>query len=109
MREIKFRAWNHEHRSMVYFDLHDCNYDDIAHMPLMRFTGLRDENGKEIFEGDLVTIGADKECDPVQISSYIDGEGFGHFGWNAGGFSMDSGMSIEIVGNIYENPELFKV
>ncbi len=66
MREIKFRAWDRDHKRFVYFDFSDLEsmntmfdndglteYCDFYGM-YQQFTGLYDKNGKEIYEGDIV-------------------------------------------------------
>ncbi|HEX4218082.1 MAG TPA: YopX family protein, partial [Acidimicrobiales bacterium] len=63
MREIKFRAWDSEHKRMVMFELGDLDeglYIDGAKIilidgrPVMQYTGLKDKNGVEIYEGDII-------------------------------------------------------
>jgi len=95
---------------------------------LMQFTGLCDKNGKEIYEGDIVRnhwtnvagifIG---DLWIVKFGDYDDSEieygspAIGFYGENQGGeqqgignIPCDNGISIEVIGNIYENPELLK-
>ena len=83
---------------------------------LMQFTGLLDKNGKEIYEGDVVNHAdcPDGPSHEVHIYSIL---------WNDSGFALLSpkseiptsfildkkwGVLLEIIGNIYENPELLK-
>lgn len=58
MREIKFRSWNYADKRMVSWDeMRDDHYDLYQEFKnnhtIMQFTGLKDKNGKEIYEGDL--------------------------------------------------------
>lgn len=56
MREIKFRAWSEKHKQMYtgIGPFIDQSSGVSDHMPLMRYTGLKDKNGKEIYESDRV-------------------------------------------------------
>lgn len=116
MRDIKFRVWNGKemfygwgcftNESNKQFVLTDDNkYMGI----LMQYTGLTDKNGKEIYEGDWVYC----EDYPGEIRSgvveWVDQWGF----WNI--TLMEDGlgdvvrdMGVEVIGNIYKNPELLK-
>lgn len=126
MREIKFRAWFDEYSigewEMVYFSL-----ENIIHMidpgddgikwsdgdAVMQYTGLKDKNGKEIYEGDVVAPGDGrfKEVNGKQhdFSYVVKFEMFsaGDMGMDSYGFHFNPyWKSIEVIGNIYENPEL---
>jgi uncharacterized phage protein (TIGR01671 family) len=109
-RVIKFRAWTGD--KMI---TQSCRTDwEILHearvrkWKLMQFTGLLDRNGREIYEGDLIStkMCCDDKCHEVfwntgEFQHYwaVRGKN-GHFT----GFQNDG----EIVGNIYENAELLK-
>ena len=68
----------------------------------MQYTGLKDENGKEIFEGDIVSTNFPHNKETVEEIVFNQGEG-----WNGFGKGRDENF-VEIKGNIYENPELRK-
>lgn len=74
---------------------------DIEDYPLMQFTGLKDKNGKEIYEGDILknTFG---ELNEVR---WWDGTFvLGRDGINI----LNQFTDIEVIGNIWEHPELLK-
>jgi uncharacterized phage protein (TIGR01671 family) len=100
------------------------SYEEPAHIdseeldtPLMQFTGLLDRNGKEIYEGDVVYADRNKKRYEIQIGAYDseDDESDEHSHFGVHGKEMgehwreEMGMSekyVEVIGNIYENPEL---
>ncbi|EHN6893219.1 hypothetical protein KJK50_002842 [Listeria monocytogenes] len=89
-------------------------FDDVV---LMQYTGLKDKNGKKIFEGDIVKVTGDEDCEFTSIVEYF-GEGdYPAFDMTApedyyfesNKFSeilMSSSYELEVIGNIHENPEL---
>jgi uncharacterized phage protein (TIGR01671 family) len=112
MREIKFRAWdkiNHRMRQVCDLFIRDegiagwCETwsfrpEDVE---LMQFTGLHDKNGKEIYEEDIVrTKGTTLAGESWERTKVI--EFNSHYGYGL----MCSELLSEIIGNIYENPEL---
>ena len=127
MREIKFRAWYKEGKEMFLppnIMLFEGLYNGIdwgeginsmvgpAKYILMQFTGLKDENGKEIYEGDILrlleTVPSDDPaypyyCDTMEVC-YC--EPHCRFGLTDGGAILDIPSNVEVIGNIYENPDL---
>ena len=128
-REIKFRAWFSVGKKMVYnlgFDqdsfktIEDCEdmpsvcdldclseegYEATFNYELMEYTGLKDKNGKEIYEGDVVKF-ADWKPKVIEFGTC----GFIGFGLkNTEKFLMNyDSENLEVIGNIYENPDLLK-
>ena len=122
----EFRAWTEEGKAM-YYDVYPfkdgtllLSYDEIAfdEVPasdfiLMQSTGLKDKNGKEIFESDIVKYKAG--CNTVTEEVVYD-KNFAGFGvkdadaviiFTFGELAEEIGLSsLEVVGNIYQNSEL---
>lgn len=127
---LKFRAWDLEYEKMVGVDiinLEDGKLDFIGDgityfrkakdIELMQSTGLTDKNGKEIFEGDVVTDGqtvGDIKHHQTYGFYMIDDKGIERFfsdGNCIEDFEEDAetiSEILEIIGNIYENPELLE-
>lgn len=111
MREIKFRAWHNILEKMVetdelskfHINAFKFNGDEEGCI-FMQYTGHKDKNGKEIYEGDLVSI-FDEIC-PIE---WIQEDAF--FGavrpdgswW---GLDYDARIRMIVIGNRFENPEL---
>ena len=124
----RFRAWDKIHKTMYEVDdimsidfgnseicvktlffeqTNRYKFDDIV---LMQSTGLRDKNGKEIFEGDILEVN-----DWLEVVSFSEEKAM--FVSKGIGFPetslydlLDSDIfTVEIIGNIYENPELLEV
>jgi uncharacterized phage protein (TIGR01671 family) len=111
-REIKFRAWDKKAEpagrmldiSLAGYTL--FNYLTQDRYEVMQFTGLKDKNGVEIFEGDicntpngvrLVTYGAPSFWLAVKENDTVDVDAF-----------STPNIYEEVIGNIMENPELLK-
>ena len=108
MREIKFRTWTG--KKMHYGN---SSIADKTDWPLMQFTGLKDREGKEIWEGDIITWGGINSI--VQFGTILTDDGEKKAtGWVASEerVSMYDDCFVdntcEVLGNIYENPELLK-
>lgn len=117
MREIKFRVWDNV-ESMFNFSLEDLVTNKIeftSDCPVMQFTGLKDKNGKEIYEGDVINItGGEehqgyRELTATGIVKYA-GCTYCVVDKREVHYNMDLSPidEIEIIGNIYENPEVLK-
>ena len=75
-----------------------------------QYTGLTDKNGKKIFEGDIVTIpGSKRRGLPATVEYFPQGAVFQirRVGYNAITL-WDANESVEVIGNIYDNPELLE-
>lgn len=120
MRETKFRAWNPIDKKLEYWSLNDLCYHspdrpDICLQNWQEYTGLKDKNGKEIYEGDVLRYQDD--CGRWQVGDvrdrdysefYIHAKGGDEEGNCDGEFHPDYQDVYEIIGNIYENPELLE-
>lgn len=149
-RDIKFRAWDKDSKQMdlvVRLEVDDFGhidtaegYGDVYHnFELMEYTGMKDKNGREIYEGDIVkyhlTRVYGEHYDPITLGYVgsdwsVDADIFGKVSiWPSNGVMMtqiitsDADMfcraypvprrwhvnqECEIIGNIYENPELLE-
>ena len=125
MREIKFRAWDNCSKEMEYSevmpDLHFWKW--VNYNPetiVMRYTELKDKSGKEIYEGDIVELTNTYKGMNTKSIVEIDFIDFTFAGKWAEEYSPSGYMynplgsynfpivTIEVIGNIYENPELLK-
>lgn len=128
----RYRAWDKEFKEMVQVDalvfeeqIIKVTYkngnvvkEDLKNYVLMQSTGLKDKNGKEIFEGDILTTG--KRTGVVKnhrtLGFYIN-DARGDNWWFGSDvdlaefedFTRDVARKIGILGNIYTNPELVEV
>jgi len=103
-REIEFRAWEHDRKKMCYGYQYNIGDAEQNKYPLMQFTGLKDKNGKEIYEGDIVShLHSADTCVVVfqkETAMFLAEE----IGDEKLGFGIED--VTEVIGNIYENADL---
>lgn len=137
MRDIKFRMWSKEYKTMYInemlisasqgmikaanYAMEHFDYEMNKVLPLglylpltdedaefMQYTGLKDKNNKEIYEGDILK-GINYDINrPKEFIGTVE-YNWNRFIVNAKGFPLyDINTTLEVIGNIYENPELLK-
>lgn len=129
MREIKFRAWHKKYKYMArvadisfnrgIVNLNGADISKIEDLELMQYTGLKDKNGVEIYEGDILKYPDNDEKDCIGVVEY------GHFncscchavfgfttinykGWEIDMLVNDKEQTplYEVIGNVFEDKEL---
>lgn len=148
MRDIRFRFWHEDNKVMVYSKDNHYSFHDVGGLyldeligidsELMQYTGLKDKNGVEIYEGDILAsepsyyrkkdgtrdmrIPESQRWQQKQVvewgkwSDYSGGyeaEPGEFYGWSINpeelevpSYSSETNSSLEVIGNIYESPEL---
>jgi YopX protein len=107
-RTIKFRAWDNVDYMSNPFTLQDIQEGKIqftSDCKVMQFTGLLDKNGKEIYEGDLISYDTNDLC----IVEYVDCGFMRHVvRWDLRHqyYPFRSHHKYIVIGNLFENPEL---
>ncbi len=138
-REIKFRAWNKKNKLFITNDdefkeymigldgkfyrmdfysgilgYEDGNliWNELKDIILMQYTGLKDENGKEIYEGDIIKHSYNDEKFIVPnftpISRLYEATSIKPHYYGNDDWMSFSEVDWEVIGNIYQNPELLK-
>lgn len=110
MRDLKFRAWDYTRGKFWYFSVDDTIADIRRVLSLsewndlvkQQYTGLKDRNGKEIYEGDI-----------MEYFSGLVPKGTNNIKrvivrWEEKDACFAGCWSGVVIGNIYENPELLK-
>lgn len=127
MRELKFRAWDTEAKCYVKDPILTDNFGQvyevceeasnkrgtclITHKPnviLEQYTGLKDKNGKEIYEGDIVVNTYYDDGEMYKVLWVDDSVAFGMESLDDMELYKLPLESLEVIGNIHDNPELLE-
>lgn len=124
MREIKFRAWDTCMNKVMVYDVQKrsvcleywgCDFEDLVEdgdeenrFVVMQYTDLKDKNGKEIYEGDILDDFCSSGCHNLIYVEFSNNPQVGDYEYGYGYLFHRSVNELEIVGNIYENPELLE-
>lgn len=126
-REIKFKIWFNGKMCVpgdstikeIYFD--GGPWNEKTDGTLLQYTGLKDKTGKEIYDGDVVKVDRCRVVDGELVETGIETGNvfwadyfyqyrvsFDHIRYDDYEALMDNDDRYEVIGNIYENPELIK-
>ena len=111
-REIKFRIWDKKtKRWSKNFNVNLLNVNDFNIVSINQFTGLKDKNRKEIYEGDIIKLiyfrnRRRKETGKVVFLNHQASFGIIDRDGNEYPLYRNTAEQIEVIGNIYENFEL---
>jgi len=115
MREIKFRSWDKERKEMLSPEMiihlegnmTRSLQEQSPFLIIMQYTGLKDKNGVEIYEGDIVKVNVDDN--EYKIHKIIFDNNYCRFMFIPESYFLiqkHHSSHYEVIGNIYENPEL---
>lgn len=143
-RELKFRAWDNKNKKLVSFENIELPYSENVNLDgqiegildrgiiLMQFTGRKDINNIEIYEGDIIIMkdypfygnaevitDSNQQCDELNYVGVVEWDVYiGYFlnlkpiskrvRGGACGSTLQDYDGMIVIGNIYENPELLE-
>ena len=123
MREIKFRAWDGELKEMIRpEEVLSCSFIGLngewlglgdllkgeGGFELMQYTGLKDKNGVEVYEGDIISAYFDAINGKFLTTYTVEYDEFHSLYPFANFDCYESPMNFTVIGNRYENPELLE-
>jgi len=119
MKNLKIRIWVKPEKKFYFMNIEELLFEtfskwEMKELDIQMFTGLLDSHGKEIYEGDLIRIKIPINYDNPLITheyfSVVFDDGMFCLKMSEGNFQLCEYLNqeAEVVGNIYENPELLK-